>query len=133
MLVRQDVVLNRGLASGIPVYTEPAQAHGRVCHSGFQQAVQDARITAQECRACLLALGCVLGALKVMLLHPAEPGTGNSGTALQLCEVDFLQGELVSLLRHHLLYDLGHRRKHGGKGGVFYPVSFHRGRAMPSV
>ena len=133
MLVGQDVVLNRGLASGIPVYTEPAQAHGRVCHSGFQQAVQDARIAAQEGRACLLALGCVLGTLEVMLLHPAEPGTRNPGAALQLWEVDSLQGELVSLLRHHLLNDLGHRWKHGGKVRFFHLVSFHRGLAMPSV
>ena len=82
MLVGQNVVPNCDLVSGIPIYTDPAQANGKVCHSGFQQPVQDVHIAAQECRACLPALGCVLSALEVMLLHPAQPGAENPGAAL---------------------------------------------------
>ena len=133
MLVRQDVVFNRGLAASISVCTEPAEAHSGVCHAVLQQTIQDTCIAAQERGARFPALCGVLSVLKAVLLHPAQSGAGNPGTALQLCKIDLLQRELVSLLGHHLLNGLCHNRGHGCEIGLFHLISFHRGLATPPV
>ena len=127
MLGRQDVVFNRGLAASISVCTEPAEAHSGVCHAVLQQTIQDTCIAAQERGARFPALCGVLSVLKAVLLHPAQSGAGNPGTALQLCKIDLLQRELVSLLGHHLLNGLCHNRGHGCEIGLFHLISFHRG------
>ena len=90
-------------------------------------------IAAQERGARFPALCGVLSVLKAVLLHPAQSGAGNPGTALQLCKIDLLQRELVSLLGHHLLNGLCHNRGHGCEIGLFHLISFHRGLATPPV
>ena len=103
-----------------------------LCHGkGF--SIQDTCIAAQERGARFPALCGVLSVLKAVLLHPAQSGAGNPGTALQLCKIDLLQRELVSLLGHHLLNGLCHNRGHGCEIGLFHLISFHRGLATPPV
>ena len=113
MLVGSNIVLDDGFPASEPVLAELDKAHNRVYNASFEQSIQNAGIPAQERGRGFAAFQGVLDVLKVMLFHASQFGAGNASSTAQVCKVDFLHGELVSLFNHHLLYDLRHRWIHG--------------------
>lgn len=132
VLVSSDIVFHNGLPAVETICTEPAEAHSGVCHSGLQKPIQDTRVAARKRSACSPAFA-ACSDLESVLLHPAQSGTRNLGTVLQLCKVDFLQRELVPLFSHYLLNSLRHSWGHGCKIGLLHLVSFQWGLMTPSV
>ena len=106
MLMRPDVALDGAETALESKRLQPLQAHHRIGNALTEQLVQVGGIAAENSGLLFLPDKTMGLLVEIVRLEPSELGTGDTGTALQLSEVDSFQGEIIPLLGLHFVQGL---------------------------